>query len=241
MIIPEWPAAAGVSAVTTTRQEGGVSAGVYADFNLAMHVGDDVDAVQHNRAQLCQTLRLPADPVWLEQVHGDVVIDAADCESTPVADASFSFQRGVVCAVLTADCLPVLFCDRNATRVAAAHAGWRGLAGGVLERTVEALQCSPADLMAWLGPGIGPQHFEVGHEVRDAFVAQHAEAQQAFAPQPDGRWLADLYRLARIRLRAAGVEALYGGGFCTYADTQRWYSYRREQVTGRMASLIWLA
>jgi YfiH family protein len=241
MIVPEWPAPGNVRAVTTTRQNAGASAGAYADFNLAAHVGEAVDAVHRNRERLCEQLDLPADPVWLDQVHGDVVIDAASAGTTPAADASFSFQRGVVCAVLTADCLPVLFCDINATRVAAAHAGWRGLAGGVLERTVEALQCAPSELLVWLGPAIGPQHFEVGGEVRDAFVAQHAEAARAFAPRPGGRWLADLYRLARLRLRTAGITAIHGGGFCTYADTERWYSYRREQVTGRMASLIWLS
>ena len=147
---------------------------------------------------------------------------------------------GRVCAVLTADCLPVLFCDRQGTRVAAAHAGWRGLAGGVLESTVEALAVAPGQLLVWLGPAIGPQAFEVGAEVRRAFVEQHAEAGDAFVTQTNGRWLADLYRLARIRLRALGVNAVYGGEFCTFSDPERFFSYRRDQVTGRMATLIWL-
>ncbi len=241
MIRPEWPAPAGVKAVTTTRTEGGASRGAYADFNLALHVGDVADAVQQNRRRLRQVLALPAEPVWLDQVHGQVAIDAAGAGNTPAADASFSFRPGAVCTVLTADCLPVLFCDRSATRVAAAHAGWRGLAGGVLEQTVAALQCAPGGLLAWLGPAIGPRHFEVGEEVREAFVSAHREAAQAFERRPGGSYLADLYQLAKIRLQAAGVEAIYGGGFCTCAEPERWYSYRREHTTGRMASLIWLS
>ncbi|MDT8387681.1 MAG: peptidoglycan editing factor PgeF [Thiogranum sp.] len=241
MMHPDWPAPAGVKAVTTTRAEGGASCGAYADFNLALHVGDVADAVQQNRRRLRQLLELPAEPAWLDQVHGQEVIDAAGVASAPAADASFSFGSGAVCAVLTADCLPVLFCDRSATRVAAAHAGWRGLAGGVLERTVAALQCAPGELLAWLGPAIGPRHFEVGEEVREAFVSAHREAAPAFERQPAGNYLADLYQLAKIRLQAAGVESIYGGGFCTYAEPERWYSYRREHTTGRMASLIWLS
>ena len=239
MIRPDWPAVAGVSAAITTRK-GGVSGAPYDEFNLAEHVGDTPQAVRENRARLRRQLALPAEPAWLSQVHGDRVVDAARAEPNAAADAGFSHQRGVVCAVLTADCLPVLFCDRGATRVAAAHAGWRGLAAGILERTVEALQCPPAELMAWLGPAIGPQHFEVGDEVRDAFVTRHATAVDAFTRQAGGGWHADLYRLARIRLQSAGLLAVYGGGLCTYADPDRWYSFRREAVTGRMAALIWL-
>jgi YfiH family protein len=176
----------------------------------------------------------------LNQVHGDTVVDAANSGERPCADASFTDQPRVVCAVLTADCLPVLFCDSGGTRVAAAHAGWRGLAAGVLESAVRALNTEPGRLMAWLGPAIGPGAFEVGGEVRQVFVEQHAEAAGAFLPRPQGRWLADLYQLARIRLLASGVTAVYGGGYCTVTDRQRFYSYRRDGVTGRMASLIWL-
>jgi len=239
MIYPDWPAPTRVMAVTTTRQ-GGVSAAPFDTLNLAAHVGDRPDAVGQNRALLRQHLRLPAEPVWLEQVHGRTVAACEGAARPPTADAGYARTAGVVCAVLTADCLPVLFCDREGTRVAAAHAGWRGLAGGVLESTVEALDVAPVDLLAWLGPAIGPQAFEVGAEVRAAFVKQHAEAREAFLARPDGRWLADLYQLARIRLTALGVTALYGGGFCTFTDRARFYSYRRDRVTGRMASLIWL-
>jgi len=170
----------------------------------------------------------------------DTVVDIAQCGENPSADAGFSTQAGLVCAVLTADCLPVLLCDRDATRVAAAHAGWRGLAGGILESSIRALDTDPARLMVWLGPAIGPASFEVGDEVRQVFVDQHAQAAAAFSATTDGRWLADLYRLASIRLQAAGVDAIYGGGFCTFSDRERFYSYRRDGVTGRIASLIWL-
>lgn len=239
MIYPDWPAPTRVMAVTTTRQ-GGVSAAPFDTLNLAAHVGDRPDAVGQNRALLRQRLRLPAEPVWLEQVHGRTVAACEGAARPPTADAGYARTAGVVCAVLTADCLPVLFCDREGTRVAAAHAGWRGLAGGVLESTVEALAVAPGQLLVWLGPAIGPQAFEVGAEVRRAFVEQHAEAGDAFVTQTNGRWLGDLYRLARIRLRALGVNAVYGGEFCTFSDPERFFSYRRDQVTGRMATLIWL-
>ena len=239
MIYPNWPVTAHVKAVTTTRHAG-VSKGPYKSLNLADHVGDAADAVRQNRLSLQYKLSLPRQPAWLNQVHGDTVVDAAQSGECPSADASFTDQPHVVCAVLTADCLPVLFCDRRGTRVAAAHAGWRGLAGGVLESTVRALDTEPGRLMAWLGPAIGAGAFEVGGEVRQAFVEQHAEAAEAFLARPQGHWLADVYQLARIRLRASGVTALYGGGFCTYSDRQHFYSYRRDGVTGRMASLIWL-
>jgi len=239
MIYPQWPAAACVKAVTTTRHAG-VSKAPYDSLNLAEHVGDAADAVRQNRLSIQHQLNLPGRPAWLNQVHGDLVVDAANSGERPSADASFTDQPHVVCAVLTADCLPVLFCNRNGTRIAAAHAGWRGLAGGVLESTVRALDTAPGQLMAWFGPAIGPGAFEVGGEVRQVFVEQHAEAAGAFLARPQGRWLADLYQLARIRLLASGVTALYGGGFCTFADRQRFYSYRRDGLTGRMASLIWL-
>ncbi len=236
---PDWPASARICAGTSGRA-GGVSRGAYASLNLATHVGDDPAAVAENRRRLRLDLALPSEPHWLEQVHGCAVVTAAPAEEECQADASVATLPGQVCAVLTADCLPVLFCDRAASRVAAAHAGWRGLRAGVLEQTVARLG-EPAELMAWLGPAIGPQAFEVGEEVRTAFVEQQPAAAAAFVPSPAGRWLADLYLLARQRLAAVGVTAVYGGHWCTHGDAERFYSYRRDGTTGRMASLIWLA
>lgn len=235
-LIPDWPAPANVRAVCTTRA-GGCSRGAFAGLNLAAHVGDDPEAVARNRARLRSALQLPGEPAWLEQVHGAEVIDASLPEPRR-ADAGFTRNPGVVCAVLTADCLPVLLCAAAGSRVAAVHAGWRGLAAGVLENAVAALEKS--HLMAWLGPAIGPRAFEVGAEVRRAFVATHPECAPAFAPADGGKWRADLYALARLALRRAGVDEVYGGGECTYGDAGRFYSYRRGGVTGRMASLIWL-
>jgi YfiH family protein len=239
MIFPDWPSPARVRAVSTTRS-GGVSLRPYDSLNLAGHVGDAAAAVHENRRRLRLQLELPAEPAWLNQVHGTRVVDAASCAQHPTADASFTRRSGAVCVVMTADCLPVLFCDRGGSAVAAAHAGWRGLAAGVLEATVDALGIQPEQLLAWLGPAIGPAAFEVGTDVRDHFVAQRADAATAFVACPNGQWLADLYELARIRLRAAGVNGIYGGGWCTYTDRERFYSFRRERTTGRSASLIWL-
>ena len=233
---PGWPAPAPVRALTTTRA-GGVSRPPWDAFNLAAHVGDAPQHVAANRAALRRRFGLPADPVWLQQVHGARVVEAGPAAE---ADAVWSRTPGQVCAVLTADCLPVLLCDRAGDCVAAAHAGWRGLAAGVLEATVAALPADAADLMAWLGPAIGPDAFEVGDEVREAFVTADARAGAAFRPAGDGRWLADLYGLAHLRLAAAGVTRVFGGGLCTFTDRDRFYSYRRDGVTGRMASLIWL-
>lgn len=239
IIRPDWPAPANVRAAVTTRA-GGVSAGAYASLNLGDHVGDDPGAVAENRARLVRALGLPAEPCWLRQVHGTCALDAAASITGCEADAAFAALPGVVCAVLTADCLPVLFCDRAGTRVAAAHAGWRGLAAGVLEHTADALGAAPEDILAWLGPAIGPDAFEVGGEVRAAFLAQDPTAAGAFRPSRDGRWLADLYALARHRLMRHGVAAVHGGGWCTHRDAARFYSFRRDGVTGRMASLVWL-
>jgi YfiH family protein len=239
-IRPGWPAPAKVRAVSTTRL-GGTSRGPYAAFNLADHVGDVPGAVASNRSLLMQRLALPAEPSWLQQVHGRAVVPAQPNGAPREADASFSLGPGAVCAVLTADCLPVLLCDRDGARVAAAHAGWRGLAAGVLEAAVEALQVPGARLMAWLGPAIGPRNFEVGDEVRAVFLAHDSAAAPAFRPSPAGRWLADLYILARQRLAETGVTEVYGGGLCTFSDQRRFYSYRRDGTTGRMATLIWLA
>jgi YfiH family protein len=245
-IVPDWPAARQVRAVCTTRG-GGVSRGAYASLNLATHVGDDGVAVARNRAILRSSLDLPAEPLWLEQVHGLEVVDVdrlPDVRSRgwpPRADGALCGATGRVCAVLTADCMPVLLSDRAGTRVAALHAGWRGLAAGVVEAGVRALGRKADEILAWLGPAIGPNRFQVGDEVRTAFVHRHQAAEAAFRPCPQGRWLADLYALARIRLSSLGVEAVYGGHWCTYEDSRRFYSYRREPVTGRMATLIWLS
>ncbi len=244
MIRPDWPAPEAVQALTTTRQ-GGVSTGHWASLNLADHVGDDPLAVQENRRYLRKVLDLPAEPVWLQQVHSDNVVEAESVIAgsqiePPQADASVVRVPGLASVVMTADCLPALFCDRAGSCVAAAHAGWRGLAAGVLESTVQTMGVDPGELLVWLGPAIGPQAFEVGDEVRFAFVEQHPHAAVAFTPGPRQRWLADLYQLARIRLSAVGVQAVYGGDRCTFTEADLFYSYRRDDVTGRMASLIWL-
>ena len=240
-LTPDWPAPPQVRGFTTQR-DGGQSVGAYASLNLADHVEDDPAAVVGNRAQLVRELGLPEAPQWLSQVHGEHVhqLSAQRDAATPTADAVWTDQHNRICAVLTADCLPVLFCDRAGSCVAAAHAGWRGLAGGVLEATVAAMPVAPGELLAWLGPAIGPEVFEVGDEVREAFVGQHAQSQVAFRPSPAGRWLADIYALARIRLAACGVNSVHGGGECTFSDADRFYSYRREPRTGRMASLIYI-
>ena len=238
IIRPQWSAPETVRACSTTRV-GGVSQGCWSGLNLGDHVHDDPQAVAENRARLSDRLGLPAEPQWLSQVHGTGVCRPdrpLDC-----ADACLDDRPGRVCAVLTADCLPVLFCNSAGTRIAAAHAGWRGLLAGVLEQTVAAFEDSPDQIMAWLGPAIGPGAFEVGDEVRDDFVAGRATSSAHFRPHGEGRWLADLYGLARQRLAGAGIERVSGGGLCTFSDPTRFFSYRRDGVTGRMASLIWLA
>jgi len=236
-LTPDWPAPVWVKACITTRN-GGISAAPFDSFNLGEHVGDDPVAVTKNRQRLIS--QLGCKPAWLRQVHGVAVVPAEPGEVLE-ADASWTATPGIACTVMTADCLPVLFCDRAGSRVAAAHAGWRGLAGGVLEATLDALAMAPEDVLVWLGPAIGPHAFEVGAEVREAFMAVHPQAAEAFVASvnPD-RYMADIYQLARIRLAARGVTAVYGGGFCTYSDP-RFYSYRRAAQTGRFASLIWLA
>jgi YfiH family protein len=253
LLRPDWPdLPGGVGAVTTLRG-GGVSTGPYDDgmggggLNLGDHVGDAIEAVRTNRAVL--QAALPAVPAWLTQIHGTTVhtVDANDdrgegarCE----ADASFAVGAGAVCAILTADCLPVLLCDSAGRVVGAAHAGWRGLLGGVLENTVQAMRMAGAgEISAWLGPAIGPQKFEVGAEVRAAYVARDERHDAAFLPKEaaPGKYLADIYRLARLALAEAGVKQVSGGGFCTVSDAARFYSYRRDGVTGRFASLIWIA
>lgn len=245
IITPDWPAPANVRAAVTTRT-GGVSRAPYDSFNLATHVDDDVAAVSTNRALLAQHLSLPEQPVWLTQVHGVEVLRRTG-ESVDLSkpyDACYSNRANTVCAVLTADCLPVLFCSRDGKEIAAAHAGWRGLANGVLAATVAQFACSPSNIYAWLGLAIGPQSFEVGDEVRQSFLTHWQNCdktmiQQCFVSQGNNRWLCDLYALARLQLHTLGITAIYGGGEDTYRDEGRFYSYRRDRNTGRMASLIW--
>ncbi|MCC5812207.1 MAG: peptidoglycan editing factor PgeF [Ectothiorhodospiraceae bacterium] len=238
-LIPDWPAPANVRAVSTTRQ-GGVSKPPFDSLNLGAAVPDEPDLVRQNRVLLQRQAGMPCAPRWLKQVHGTRVVAAHLLDDLTEADASWTDMPGVPCAVLTADCLPVLFCDRAGTRVAVSHAGWRGLAAGVLEATVNALDVEPAELLAWLGPAIGPEAFEVGDEVRQRFLGLDPGASAAFRPSPQGRWLADLYRLARRRLNGLGVKDVRGGGLCTYTDADRFFSYRRDGETGRMATAIWL-
>jgi YfiH family protein len=239
VIHASWPAPANIHALVTTRA-GGVSIGPYASLNLGDHVGDDPVAVAENRARLRAALALPTAPGWLVQVHGIEVVNAETSAAGARADASITTQPGIVCAVLTADCLPVFLCDRAGTRVSIAHAGWRGLAAGVIESTVAKLDAPRGELMAWLGPAIGPSAFEVGPEVRAAFVDHDAGAACAFQAGTPGHWFADIYQLARRRLHVLGVHAVHGGDHCTFNDTSRFYSYRRDGVCGRMASLIWM-
>jgi YfiH family protein len=240
-IEPDWRAPANVRAACTTRI-GGVSSGAYSGLNLADHVGDDPRAVARNRALLRLRLGLPREPVWLRQVHGCSVADLTGGATACEADAAVARRAGEVCAVLTADCLPLLITDRAGTCVAAVHAGWRGLAAGVIEATLARLPAPPASLSCWLGPAIGPRHFEVGAEVRERFLqGGEQDAGAAFKHLGGAKWLADLYLLARQRLSGAGVTEVSGGGFCTYGDRRRFFSYRRDGATGRMASLVWIA
>lgn len=249
-IIPDWPAPDHVRALFTTRS-GGVSdntGGAYASLNLGMHVNDNPDHVLANRRLLRR--HLPNEPRWLEQVHGVDHIRVEQEAAGPMrADAALSRSPGAVCAVMVADCLPVYLCDDAGTAVGIVHAGWRGLSAGIVEKSVAAMHIEPERVMAWLGPAIGPTHFEVGDEVRAVFVDHDAYAAAAFKPagaaaQPEPgsktKWYADIFQLARLRLLAAGVNRIYGGGVCTYSDPVRFFSYRRDGVTGRMAALIWL-
>jgi polyphenol oxidase len=231
-----------VHAVTTLRN-GGVSTGDYQGFNLAAHVGDAEQSVSANRAKLVADLQLPAEPLWLEQVHSEKVMRAEENtgrEPIVEADASVTSVSGVVCAVLTADCLPVFFCDRSGTEVAVAHAGWRGLHAGIITNTVRAMKSAASDILVSLGPAIGAQSFEVGEEVLHAFADKAAANTSAFVASRKGHYLCDLYQLARLELQSLGIDKIAGGDYCTYRENHRFYSYRRQQNTGRMASLIWL-
>lgn len=232
----DWPAPAGLRAVFTTRQ-GGVSTGAHASLNLGGHVGDMPAHVAENRRRLREALALPAEPYWLDQVHGT---DVAHAGLGPrEADAAVTSEAGQVLAVMTADCLPVALASRDGRELGLAHAGWRGLASGVLEATVSSMATDPGELRAWLGPAIGPDAFEVGPEVREAFLRQDAGAATCFRPSPAGRWLADLAGLARLRLAALGIHEVHGGGPCTHAAAGEFFSHRRDGTTGRMAALLW--
>lgn len=238
VITPSWPTPSHVHAYTTTRN-GGVSTSSYRSLNLAGHVGDLPEAIAENRARLHPSLSLPSEPAWLEQVHGNEIVDAASGPGQR-GDASIAYGPGPVCAILTADCLPLLLCDQEGTRVAAVHAGWRGLATGIIEATVSALETPGERLLAWLGPAIGPKAFEVGPEVKQIFLDQDCRNISAFSAHGQGRWLADIYQLARSRLTKLGIQWIYGGQYCTVTDSTHFYSYRRDGQTGRMATLIWL-
>lgn len=239
LILPDWPAPANVKACSTTRH-GGISEFPYDSLNLGTHVGDIAATVITNRQRLVEQGQLPQMPVWLEQVHGTRVLHLDGSAISDVqADAVYSRVAGQVCAVMTADCLPVLFCSLAGDEVAAAHAGWRGLCAGVLEQTMAQFNAAPSSIIAWLGPAIGPQQFEVGEEVKQAFIDIDTQAAAAFIPAGT-KYLADIYLLARQRLQAAGIHAIYGGDHCTVSEKQQFFSYRRDGITGRMASLVWL-
>lgn len=240
---PDWPVSGRVRALTTRRHlpgDGGASEGPWASFNLGDHVGDRPEAVAANRRRLRERLALPAEPAWLRQVHGTGVVELPTGPGEPTGDAAVATSPGPVCAILTADCLPVFLARRDGTAVGLAHAGWRGLAAGVIEHTVARLPGEPSALAAWLGPAIGPDAFQVGDEVRAAFLDRDPGAAEAFVRDREGRWRADLYGLAARRLAALGVAWVGGGGACTFSEPARYFSHRREAPCGRMASLIWI-
>lgn len=245
-IIPNWPAPANVKALQTTRN-GGISPAPYNSLNLGEHVKDNPLHVAQNRQLLSQFV--PSEPVWLNQVHGVGVIDAANTSCAPSADASYAMRKNVVCVTMTADCLPILLCDQAGTAVASIHAGWRSLCDGVIEATVKQMPVGSSQLMAWLGPAIGPNAFEVGGEVRAQFMAKDAKAEFAFKKHGDNqeqdKWLANIYKIATQRLNSLGIAQVYGSGqdehWCTFTDKEKFFSFRRDGATGRMATLIWLA
>jgi purine-nucleoside/S-methyl-5'-thioadenosine phosphorylase / adenosine deaminase len=239
LIIPDWPAPNNIKAISTTRH-GGVSQYPYTQLNLGTHVGDDPHLVSQNRAHITQSLNLPEEPRWLEQVHGTTIIESQHWQQDIKVDAIFSQQTGHVCAVMTADCLPILLCNQQGDTIAAIHAGWRGLAAGIIEKTIQKFSCEPQEIIAWLGPAIGPSQFEVGLEVYELFVANAPVACEAFKINGPHHYLADIYLLARQRLEKNNVQKVFGGDFCTVSDEERFFSYRRDGITGRMASMIWI-
>lgn len=239
LIVPDWPAPTRVRAVSSFRQ-GGCSEAPWSSLNLGNHVGDNPQSVARNRSILAREAGFPANPQWLQQVHGCVVAKESGSLQDCKADALYSCQCNQVCAVLTADCLPILLCEIDGKEVAAVHAGWRGLAGGILENTLQCFLSEGASILAWLGPAIGAQSFEVGNDVRQVFLRAAQEAEAAFTPLGGGQWLCDIYLLAKQKLMARGVTRIYGGEFCTYSDEERFFSYRRDGQTGRMATAIWI-
>jgi len=235
-LTPDWPAPVNVHAAVTLRS-GGVSLPPFDSLNPALHVGDDPAAVEKNRRFIKQALKLPSEPFWLQQIHSNRAVEAISTGLIPEADASFTSQPQVVCVVMTADCLPVLLCDRQGQYVAAIHAGWRGLLSGIIENTLAALP--KREWLVWLGPAIGPDSFEVGKDVREAFLQKSSVFSAGFRPGRPDKWLADIYELAKVQCSELHIDKIYGGGFCTVKDAQRFYSYRRDKHTGRMAALIW--
>jgi len=241
IITPDWPAPTHIHAYSTCRN-GGVSEAPYHSFNFGEHVGDDQANIEANRSLLKKRLNLPTEPIWLKQVHSTIVLPAIPANRGQEADALFSQQPNQVCVVTTADCLPLLLCDRNGTQVAAIHAGWRGLANGIIENTLQKMNLPANQILAWLGPAIGPRVYELGDEVRQYFIDKDAEASRSFVPSKNaGRWLGNLYSLATLRLEKQNISAIYGGEYCTYSASEQFFSYRRDGIkTGRMASLIWM-
>ncbi|MBA2654752.1 MAG: peptidoglycan editing factor PgeF [Gammaproteobacteria bacterium] len=243
-IKPDWPAPSNVYAYSTTRQHGESDA-AFSSFNLADHVGDEPQHVADNRLLLAKHLNLPAEPIWLNQIHSNKVLRLTEAQETkPIGDATITDALDTVCAIMTADCLPILICDRKGTQVSAIHAGWRGLATSIIENTIDEMKEDPSQLLAWLGPAIGPQAFEVSRDVLESFTPLGEPTNEAFKPKPgvSDKWLANIFLLAKQRLQALGLTSIYGGEFCTYSDQKNFYSYRRDHgITGRMATLIWLS
>lgn len=240
VITPDWPAPNNIKAFCSTR-DGGVSNDCYASLNLGDHVADQADHVSENRQRLAVQLELPNEPAWLQQKHTNIVVNNAEVQASTIADASYTSDVNSVCVIMTADCLPILICDRNGTKVAAIHSGWRSLAADIIERTLEKLATPSKDLLVWLGPAISKNKYEVGAEVYTQFVERNAEDANGFSPSHRAQhYYADLYQLARNRCQRAGITAIYGGEFCTYTDKDRFFSYRRDGQTGRIASLIWI-
>ena len=235
-ITADWPAPANINAVTTLRT-GGISQGEFSSLNPADHVNDKLQHVLENRQRIKTMLALPSDPVWLQQTHGIQAVCADRVTGIPEADASYTAQSSVVCTVLTADCLPILLCDLQGTSIAAIHGGWRGLLNGIIESTL--CKMPRGEFMAWLGPAIGAQSFEVGDDVRNAFIDKSEQFGAAFKNHANGKYLADIYQLARILLNNAGIRQIYGGQYCTVRESERFFSYRRDGQTGRMATMVW--
>lgn len=239
LIIPDWPAPSWIKAATTTRQ-GGFSDPPFDSLNLSQTVGDNAGCVVKNQTLLKKLLGFTQDPLWLKQTHGTRIISAKNTSSDRVADAVCAYEPQSVCTVLTADCLPLLVCSKTKSCIAAIHAGWKGLAAGVIENSIKALACPAEDLLVWLGPAIGPQAFVVGQDVFAVFVKKNPQFKAAFEEIGNKQWLANLYHLAKQHLNTLGISAIYGGQYCTYSNKKQFFSFRRDKITGRMASLIWI-